>query len=330
MNILLTSFNRPDALEQVLNEINRVEYAKLFISIDAPKTNDLVNISRNKKVRSLIADYAKNNNKVELIIYENNQGCRKAVSQSISKCFTQVDDLIILEDDCLPLPGFFNYCQRALDEFRENYLIGSISSQSFLFEKYHPNGDVFLSKYHHCWGWATWKRSWIKYEDEVSSFSEFIGGEKLEKLSSGEIGFKQYWRRIYKNLVENEFDSWAYRWLFSCWKNQLLSIVPRYSLVKNIGFDSSSTHTNNEPMGMQKNYNIKWDADSINFKIPLIRDEKAEVVISNHHYHCWIDCSKSLSILIKIMRNIKILLMKNRLKFKIIKIGGFKDEVQQR
>jgi hypothetical protein len=305
MNILITAYNRPETFRQVLKVVHEVEYAKLFLSLDAPKASDIVNRRKNKEVRSLMYDYAKENNRVELIFYENNQGCRKAISQSITKCFTQVDDLIILEDDCLPLPGFFNYCKRALDEFRENNLIGSVSSQSFLFGKYHPSEDVFLSKYHHCWGWATWKRSWLMYEDEVSSFSEFIGGEKLENLSSGEIGFKQYWRRIYNDLVKNEFDSWAYRWLFSCWKNQLLSVVPRYSLVKNIGFDSNATHTSLEPMGLHKNYNYNRNADLINFKIPIVRDKKAEVVISNHHYHCWIDSSKLLNFCMKLMRNIR-------------------------
>jgi len=252
MNILITSFNRPEYLSCLLKLIKNENYKNLFISIDQAKSNDLINIEKSNTAKKIAMDFAKDNKNVQLLIYEMHQGCRKAVSKSITKCFESVDDLIILEDDIVPEKGFFKYCEWGLNEFRFTPEIGSISSQSLLFGRYQPKYDIFYSKYHHCWGWATWKRAWEHYQDSAENFAGFFNSAKLSELSSGEIGFERYWKRIYLDLCMGKFDSWAYRWLFSNWINKSLSIAPRYSLSTNIGFNINATHTKNIPGGMIK------------------------------------------------------------------------------
>lgn len=305
MNILITSFNRPEYLLILLDFISKENYNNLFISVDQAKSNDPINIKKSNAVKKIAIDFSKNNKNVHLIIYELNQGCRKAVSKSITRCFELVEDLIILEDDCMPEKGFFKFCEWGLNEFRFTSEVGSISSQSFLFGRYQPKHDIYYSKYHHCWGWATWKRSWVYYQDSVEDFESFFNSSELLNLSSGEIGFAKYWKRIYFDLCRGKFDSWAYRWLFSNWMNKALSVTPRYSLSRNIGFNIHATHTKNIPSGMSKNYSENWIPISFTKPHKIERDRKAEKIDSNHHYHCWIYSNKLIEILIFLLRQIK-------------------------
>lgn len=287
MNILITGFNRPEAFKVVLKQVAEQKYDNLFLSVDSARQYDTLNREKNEQLRQFAIDYAKRNDNVNLIFYDENQGCRKAVSQSISRCFKTVSKLIILEEDCVPLSGFFEYCEWALRKYENYEKIGSISSQSFLQQKYKPPNDVYFSKYHHCWGWATWKRAWDCYEDNVSSFANLINSNKLNMLSSGDFGFEKYWRRIFQGLCNGEYDSWAYRWLFSCWNMGMLSVTPRYSLVKNIGFDNDATHTKSAPFGLERNYCTDWVPQHFSSPKYITRDFEAERVVSNFHYYCW-------------------------------------------
>jgi len=282
----------------VFEQVAKQNPVKIFISIDLAKPNNPIAYKKNKQMRDLALDYASKMPNIQLMMFDQNQGCRKAVSKSITNCFKSVDQLIILEDDCLPLPGFFEYCCWALNEFESNEVIGSVSAQSFLFKKHCPAHDVFFSKYHHCWGWATWKRAWAKYEDDLDKIEPFITDDGLERLASGDVGFVRYWKMIFVGLRFCKYDSWAYRWLFSCWKNNMVSVIPRYSLVRNIGFDSDSTHTLSEPAGIDLNYNEGWSIDWMKISTTVNRDYRAERTVSMYHYRCWVYTIRGIETLV--------------------------------
>ncbi len=50
---------------------------------------------------------------IEPLYSDVNQACRLGLSRAITWFFDQVEEGIILEDDCVPLPDFFPYCARA-------------------------------------------------------------------------------------------------------------------------------------------------------------------------------------------------------------------------
>ena len=56
-----------------------------------------------------------------------------------------------------------------LDRYKESNDIFSISGN---FQKIViGNGDYYISKYAHCWGWATWKRAWRCYDNKNEFWS---------------------------------------------------------------------------------------------------------------------------------------------------------------
>jgi hypothetical protein len=59
-----------------------------------------------------------------------NQGCRLGVSRAITWFFEQVEEGIILEDDCVPHPEFFPYCATLLEHYRHDMRVWCISGNN--------------------------------------------------------------------------------------------------------------------------------------------------------------------------------------------------------
>ena len=51
--------------------------------------------------------------------------------------------------------------------------------------------------------------------------------------------------KMLKNQILGKNDSWAIRWYASAFLENMLTLYPKKSFVKNIGFDSDATHKNN-------------------------------------------------------------------------------------
>ena len=78
---------------------------------------------------------------------------------------------------------------------------------------------------------------------------------------------------MYLAQIEGRIDSWAVRFAVGQCLNQGLTIYPKYSLVKNIGFDNQATHTKrfnsiyltrfHEDFG-PKNFNFLENQSSLN------------------------------------------------------------------
>ena len=70
-------------------------------------------------------------------------------------------EAIILEDDCVPNPTFFRFCQEMLDRYRHDQRIGMISGDNFQFGRRRNDDSYYFSKYVHVWGWASWRDRWV-------------------------------------------------------------------------------------------------------------------------------------------------------------------------
>ena len=125
--ILFLIFNRLDVGKQVFSEIRNVQPKQLFIAADGGRTAEEHLICA--EVRRSVLDMIDWECEVHTNFREENAGCGKNVSEAITWFFEHVEEGIILEDDCLPSPSFFNFCQDNLEKHREN---NKIFSNKFL------------------------------------------------------------------------------------------------------------------------------------------------------------------------------------------------------
>ena len=139
--ILFIIFNRPDVTQKVFNEIKKIKPKKLFITADGARNED--EWKKCNKARNII-----NQIDWECEIRKNysdkNLGCKIGVSSGIDWFFKNVEQGIILEDDCLPNQSFFWFCRELLSKYKDDKRIGSISgSNPFTRNFQHSNSYFF-------------------------------------------------------------------------------------------------------------------------------------------------------------------------------------------
>lgn len=240
--VLLLGFNRPDFSRRVLDALRKIKPERLYIAVDGPRPGVSGDDVACHEVQGL-ADEVDWTCEVRTLFQHTNLGCRRGVSTAITWFFAQEEAGIILEDDCIPSLSFFPYVEELLDRYAAEPKVMAISGDNFLGEEGGVRLSYRFSRYPHVWGWATWRRAWLLYDDSMSLWPEFRDSGALSSISCGNPWFEQYWSSVFNRVAQEQIDSWAYRWTFACWLHGGLASVPNVNLVTNVGFDERSVHT---------------------------------------------------------------------------------------
>jgi hypothetical protein len=166
------------------------------------------------------------------------------VSSGIDWVFEQVEEVIILEDDCLPNPTFFRFCQELLEMYRNDQRIGMISGDNLQFGRLQNDESYYFTKYVHIWGWATWRDRWQKsYDVSLRKWPLIRDQGRIPDIVTGRTQ-ASYWASIFDKVHKNQIDTWDYQWVFANWVEGRINAAPNINLISNIGFDrDDATHT---------------------------------------------------------------------------------------
>jgi len=211
--ILLNIFNRPDTTSQVIDAIRRVRPKRLFVAADGPHEGVTSDIASSASARE-IATAVDWDCDLQTLFRDSNLGCGLGPSSAISWFFENVEAGIVLEDDCVPDPTFFRFCQELLDFYRDVPRVMQVSGANFLRGVKRGEASYYFSRYPHCsGGWATWRRSWQLFDYEAIP-------EELRK------------------------HIWDWQWRIAFESSHGLAAVPNRNLITNIGFGrADATHT---------------------------------------------------------------------------------------
>ncbi len=130
--VLFLIFNRPDTTAKVFEAIREARPPKLYIAADGPRPNRAGEKDRCEVTRA-IATQVDWPCEVKKLFRDENLGCGKAVSEAITWFFENEPEGIILEDDILPHPDFFPYCDEMLEKYRDNDRVGIISGHNHIY-----------------------------------------------------------------------------------------------------------------------------------------------------------------------------------------------------
>jgi hypothetical protein len=234
-------FNRPDTTEKVFQTIRDAQPQKLLVIADGPRADRPGEAEKCAATRAII-DRVDWECEVLTNYSDTNLGCKRRVSSGLDWVFSQVEEAIILEDDCLPAPSFFPFCQTLLERYRNDDRVMAISGSNLQGGQSRTNYSYSFSKYNYIWGWASWRRAWQHYDVSMKTWPEFFGSEFMKDMSDGEEEEK-FWTDNFQNVYDGLVDTWDYQWTYACWCQGALSIVPDSNLVSNIGFGVDATHT---------------------------------------------------------------------------------------
>jgi hypothetical protein len=168
-------------------------------------------------------------------------GCEARMNSAIDWLFTHADRGIVLEDDCVPAPGFFPFCDELLERYRDDRRVMHISGETYATA---PAAEsYYFSKYALTWGWATWKRAWDLCDRTSAGWPALRGRPELQALFDTRDE-RAYWMSTFQQQADAR-STWDYAWWFTCMTNGL-SIHPAVNLVSNTGSDPRATHTAGE------------------------------------------------------------------------------------
>lgn len=269
--ILFLIYKRLDTTQKVFQQIRKIRPKYLYIAADGPKTEEESLICQ--QVRSAVIENIDWDCQVKTLMRSQNLGCGKAVSSAIDWFFENVEEGIIIEDDCFPDLSFFNFCEKLLAYHREEEKIMTISGNNFHKNTSFTNKSYYFSAYAHIWGWATWRRAWQKYNFNMTSLDSFLKQEKLSEVFHREKEWK-FWTSCLLQTKAKEIDTWDYQWFYSIWHSQGVSITPNNNLVQNIGFDGKGAHM--KPQDMVWAYIDCASIDNIIYNDHIIIQKKAD------------------------------------------------------
>ncbi|MBI3583572.1 MAG: glycosyltransferase family 2 protein [Nitrospinae bacterium] len=295
--ILFLIFNRPVTTQRVFAEIRKAMPKKLFISSDGPRENKQGEHEKCQAVRDIIkqVDW---DCQVFTNFRDKNLGCKAAVSSGIEWFFENVEEGIILEDDTLPHPTFFRFCEELLERYRDDERISIISGDNFQFGRRRTSYSYYFSRYHHIWGWASWRRFWKHYDVDMKLWTEIRDGGWLNDLLGGNKESVDFWMRAFEDVYQGRVDTWDYQLVFAAWVQGCLSIISNTNLVSNIGYGSDATRTTGE----SKFANMKTEPATfpILHSPYIIRDSVADGITEKDQF-----TSKPLPVLARAYKRLK-------------------------
>lgn len=166
--IVVVAFNRPDSISRLLNSLLRAKYihdTKLVISID----ND---DNRNTVVKDIALDFLWPFGSKEVIYHPQRLGLKNHVIMC-GDLSEEYGSVIILEDDLMVSPYFYQYAVNALEYYSEDQNIGGISlynqprnELAFLpFTPIADDSDVYFLQYPSSLGQVWTKSHWLDFKN---------------------------------------------------------------------------------------------------------------------------------------------------------------------
>jgi hypothetical protein len=246
--VLLLLFNRPALAAQVFEAIREARVSRLFIAVDGPRAthpSDVKNCADCRAFASMV-DWPC---EVRTLHRENNLGCLAAVTGALDWFFDEVEEGIILEDDCVPDPSFFTYCACLLERYRDDPRVLTIGGNNM------GHGPLELSygftPFMNMWGWATWRNRAAKIKYPGEGFTTLRNRFRLFlALQRGRphwwhIDYRWYlhWLGSFTKNVYGVTRHWDLPWIRYGLENWKVAIFPTSNLIRNIGFGDQATHT---------------------------------------------------------------------------------------
>lgn len=239
--IVLFVYNRPKHTKETLEALKKNVFADqsvLYIFSDAAKNDkDFTSVQT-------VRDYIKTVNGFKKVINterEKNLGLANSIISGVTEIINTYGRAIVLEDDIVTSVHFLKFMNEALEFYKHDKRIYSISGYNFPIKiPASYQHQVYLSPRPSSWGWATWKDRWENAEWKPESIFD-IKNKKAVRNLMDKAG-KDLAPMLLKS-IEGKISSWAVKWAFTHLKNDSYCLYPTKSLAKNIGADKSGIHT---------------------------------------------------------------------------------------
>ena len=236
--IVVVTFNREHALSRLLDALSKAHYPQstnipLVISVDG---------GGSEKVLNYAEEFSWPFGEKMVITHSNNLGLKAHVMACGDLCSTY-ESIIMLEDDLVVSPEFYNYAQNGLRFYKNEKKVAGLSLYSFRFnenyyvpfEAIHTGGENYFMQVPSSWGQAWTRGQWT--------------------------GFKKYVVENRHSNLEDRLPDNVKHWPDSSWKKHFYSYMVSHDLYMVYPYFSYSTNFGD------KGENMKYSLS--HFQVPL-------------------------------------------------------------
>ena len=163
--VILSVFNRPESTARVFEAIAQARPRQLFVFADGPRSAADADLCAQARAVVENVDWACD---VKYHYSETNLGARECYKSGVDWAFSEVDEGIVLDDDCVPDPTFFVFSQDMLERYRHDPRVMMVCGTNYLDHWKEDCQSYHFSHFGSVWGWASWKRAWAFYDASMS------------------------------------------------------------------------------------------------------------------------------------------------------------------
>lgn len=225
--VAIFAYNRPSHLRRVLIALEDYKICNnVVVFVDGPKNK--TDKTCQKEILLILNTKAKSE-KIKIIKRKKNLGLASSILKGVDYLFKNYKKVIVLEDDCIPRKGFFEYSIGCLNFYENKKNISAVCAYQIpkLHSKKNKNlRTIFLNNFS-SWGWSTWRDRWSEYK-KTPSKNNSITSSLILKIDK---------------VVKNKKNIWTRDFMLHNYINKKIYVFPNKSLVKNIGFDGSGVNS---------------------------------------------------------------------------------------
>lgn len=234
--IILFAYARPDHLRHTLDCLRENQVPLIYAFSDGPRTPDKAPVVIQVRNMLRAIDWCE----VILCERESNLGLGRSILTGVTEVLCKHNAAIIFEDDLICVPGTYKYICAALEQYRDDDRVMSITGWT------HPlvipndvNDLPYFDGRAESWVWGTWARAWQGMEIDAKTLMEQCQQQGIDIYSYGADLVDMAKVELRKNI-------WAVRFLYWHILNRRLCLRPPWSMVEHIGFDEKATNARNE------------------------------------------------------------------------------------
>lgn len=242
--VLLICFNRADHACQVMARIVEAKPKELYVFRDHWRENRPGEQEKCEEVLKMVKSMTDATGiNVHYLLPDQNLGCGAGPMTALNWFFSENEQGIILEDDAVPHPDFFGYCEELLEKYKDDDSVRAIGSMH-LDNRTYGDGSYYFSMMNRTFcAWATWARAWKDFDLYHRNVSRKQFDRVLKDYGCA-LRMREYWcdrlAEVQKDAYHN--SSWDQQFWMSIWLHHGKGIMPNVNLSTNIGFDETATH----------------------------------------------------------------------------------------
>ncbi|MCX7591680.1 MAG: glycosyltransferase, partial [Kiritimatiellae bacterium] len=226
------AYNRPRHFQRVLDALRTQGVGHLIVFVDgASNDRDLLGVEACRKVARAV-DWIR----PELHFDDENHGVSHLAIR-VGEVLKRFPKAVFVEDDCLPMPGFYAFMTEALRHYAEEKTVFSVAGYQPIpprFFRTYPWSAIATHRFI-CWGWGTWQDRWQTVEALLPNWTKVFDNLKnVPNIAGEDLALAAH------QVLAGRTESWAVKVALLTLSRGMVHILPSRGLVKNIGVDEGA------------------------------------------------------------------------------------------